>query len=179
MSRQILNSIIRKKSHTSLASVTRSNDIQIEDSDLNQAVCSHWMALITVIGNDIKITFKIQFTTETAKYFATIARENKELSNANSRDFIREYCNVVAGALKHTLTKNDYLTSISLPILCRGFDDLFFTASDRSGTPTDRWQLKNINYVLHLSSFVETSSQIKIISDDQEDTGQSGDIEFL
>ncbi len=179
MSRDTINSIIRNKSLNSLSAITKNNKTEIEETNSPQAVCSHWMSLITIAGNEIKVTFKTQFTTSTAKHFASLGRENKLISNTNSRDFIREYCNIMAGRLKQTFAKNQITTSISLPILCRGFDDLFFTASDRSGTPTDRWKLRNNDFVLHCSSFFEISSELKVIIKDNDANDYDNDIEFF
>ena len=73
------------------------------------------------------MTFKIQFAIKDARNFAKSNLNTKEISNSHSKDFIRELCNVIAGYLKHTLSENNIQVGISLPLLARGFDDLFLT----------------------------------------------------
>lgn len=90
-------------------------------------VFGHWMSIILLAGQGIRFTFKVHYQTKEvmtlAKSIISATDHTEELSKA--ADFMREYCNLLAGSLKASLLEKEVDLGISLPIVIRGFDDVF------------------------------------------------------
>jgi len=92
---------------------------------------SQWISVIFVKGDNLKFSFKTQFITEDVKHFASQAYgESKTDEQINKRqidEFIKEFCNLMGGGVKEHFEKNGLNTQMSLPLLTRGQDNVFFS----------------------------------------------------
>ena len=106
-----------------------------------------WLSLIFVSSHVVKMGFQSNFTFDDCKHFAATALEKNadDVSKNQMEDFIKEFCNLTAGALKKGLEKEGFSSLISLPLLTRGQDDVFFKSHPKDmGAPLsyqDSWEL--------------------------------------
>ena len=85
------------------------------------------LVFLTSIG--IKLNFKTHFTLEEARLFAMRGlgyKSKDEISRDMIEDFMKEYCNLFAGAIKSSFENKGFNSSISLPFLTRSRDQIFF-----------------------------------------------------
>jgi hypothetical protein len=82
------------------------------------------MALILIAGKDFRLTLKAHYKPKTFSQYM-----NKQITRDRVNDMFREYCNLVAGAIKQPLISEGIICGISLPTVTSGYDELVF--SDR------------------------------------------------
>ena len=178
ITQQRLKKLFREKSATALAKMSQKKDILVKDTVSDLKVMGHWMSLISISSAQFHITFKIQFSMDTARNL--VAKNDKStISNSYSKDFIRELCNVIGGDIKFAFVQNNMNVGISLPILCRGFDDLFFASSERKSSLSDRWSLVHDVDVIYCSSVMNITGDLKLQENFGESSSSTGDVEFF
>lgn len=175
-----LKSLVRRKSVAALIAFAKKDDLQILEVPSDDKVMGHWMSIISVSGEQLHLTFKVQFSVNSARNYASQSFENPSdtISSSHSKDFIREYCNMVAGYIKNTLIHNSVSVGVSLPLLCRGFDDLFFDPPVRSRSGIDRWKLAHDGNAINCASVIEVAEHLSFTDFDYE-ASPAGDVEFL
>ncbi len=180
-STELIKNLIRNTSLRGLAAMSQKKDIEIAEVTSPQKIMGHWMALISVSGEQLHLTFKVQFSIAMARGFALQKgqTQSQSISNSHSKDFVREFCNLVAGNIKTQLADNKVNVGISLPILSRGFDDLFFDSGDKTLLSTDRWKLAEEGNIIYCASIVEIISEMNLSDKLNEAQSTSGDIEFF
>jgi CheY-specific phosphatase CheX len=138
-----LTNFIRETSRESLARFANVEQPQIEEIDSTIAVLGHWSALILISGTAVRVTFRVYFSTETAKKLASGAYKMSEslVNSDQAYDFMKEYCNLCAGRVKLLLLTNNLQVGISLPLVTRGFDQVFEEESKETFCTEDRWRL--------------------------------------
>ncbi|MBF0316084.1 MAG: chemotaxis protein CheX [Oligoflexia bacterium] len=174
------NSIDRFKSHM------KYNDVSIEipnDKNLNK-VRSFRTVIILVSGDDLKLIFKVHFTSEIANYFYQNAMQKTPAAVEKSIDFMKEYTNVVAGRIKKFFTDQNVNVGISLPILTRGFDEIFFELPKINDAIVENWIIKAEKYHLCCTGIIEllnpnVVSRLKYSVPEQTDNGDEGEVNFL
>lgn len=147
-------------------------------------VYSHWMSLILIAGPAIKIVFKVHFQSKAAWSLAAPAfgLSIDNLSVEKSCDFMREFCNLAGGKIKLALSNSNIETGISLPMLTRGFDDLFLEVHGRKNTRQDYWSCQFEEHYLIFSTIIQSSQQIDfsfLTKDYLDNLSKDNDIEFL
>jgi len=112
-----------------IAQFTQRNDLRLDPTDLAQVARYPWVALILITGADIKVTFKIYFKVRGAQSMIApmFKLSASQVPTEDAVDFVRESCNLVAGRLKTVWAGLGFKTGISLPVVTRAFDDLFFS----------------------------------------------------
>jgi hypothetical protein len=126
-----------------LKTFARLKDVQITEDPGKELVAGHWLAVIVIQGEAVRIVLKVQSESQpVAELFAkTMRADPADVSNQQVKDFLREVCNLAAGVTKKGLAQCGIDTGISLPLATRGFDNLFFRSSAGPGTIEDRWKL--------------------------------------
>lgn len=175
-----IKKLIRQKSILGLEAMCKKQGLQIKDISSDDKVLGHWMSVITVSGYKIHITFKVQFSIKTANSFSkhTYKHVKETVSNSQNKDFMREFCNMVAGYIKNTLINNDLAVGVSLPLLCRGFDNFFFDPPVHVTSGKDCWKLFELDNNIYCSSVIDIADDLVIDSLDDSEI-QSGEVEFL
>jgi hypothetical protein len=86
---------------------------------------------------------KIHFNTATAVgMLGKKAREESpEKVSRMAMDFMREQCNLMAGALKGSLNAAKITTGLSIPLVTRGFDEAVFSDKVDRSKINDVWSL--------------------------------------
>lgn len=77
------------------------------------------------------------------------------LSPNRTHDFIKEFNNLVGGALKLALDRQNLATGISLPVVTRGFDDIFSVKTDETFKYKHFWKIGLPNAYLTLVSAIQ------------------------
>lgn len=175
-----LKTLIRQKSVLGLEAMSKKQGLQVESISQDDKVLGHWLSAISVSGDKIHITFKVQFAIKTANTFSkhTFQHVKDGVSNSQNKDFMREFCNMVAGYVKNTLINNNLVVGVSLPLLCRGFDNFFFEPPSHSRSGKDCWKLFENENNVYCSSVIELADDIKLNIDNDSEV-QTGEVEFL
>ena len=106
-------------------------------------VYGYRMAFILISGISLKLTFKVHFSTPAGRTLLARRLEQEEdtLVSGMEIDFMREYCNMTAGAIRTSFAKNKIIAGMSLPLVTAGFDEVLFAdAAGKSGF-NFRWSL--------------------------------------
>lgn len=167
--------MIREVAVSRLGSLTGRSDIQIEAAESSGAVFAPWMTLILVTGPQIRISLKIHFKSKVARALAAplFRSSSDKISIDQGIDFIREFSNLTAGGLKKTLAEKGYATGISLPIVTRGFDEVFFRALQTAGE-SHYWTIRLGESELLVSGLVELLESIPQMLTKASDRSGSG-----
>jgi len=137
------------------------------------------MSFILLSGKDIRILFKAHYMSSTAKFFAgkTFDSSKESVSKVRALDFFKEFCNLTAGNIKIALAANKIKVGISLPILARGFDEIFYPR------PADSimkyWSLVCEQETLFCSADIAILQPLAIKYEGEQTSATEGDVEFL
>ncbi len=140
-------------------------------------VHGNWMAVILIGGRSIRGVFKCYFDVNTWKQKqGVVTDEERKIS-----DFMKEFCNLVAGGLQQILGDKEMAVGISLPIVTRGFDEVFEKLPNE-GDYYDLWNVANkeldLTCSLSLSS-LRGASVLSMIENLEECADDDGEVDFL
>lgn len=171
--------LVSSSSLSRLRTISRRGDIILNGPIRPQPVYAHWMALILVSGESLRITFKSHFDTRTAKFFAarTYEQAPDKISDDRALDFFREFCNMTAGHLKLIFAENEVRVGVSLPALARGFDEIYYVRPANSATAG--WALKCGDERVLCSTHVERFREFQLENVDLANGLTSGKVDFL
>tara|TARA_B100000683_G_scaffold248631_1_gene262026 strand:+ start:501 stop:1088 length:588 start_codon:yes stop_codon:yes gene_type:complete len=137
------------------------NYILLETSQLKRDVYDHWMALILVSGKALRITLKVHFNIKSSRKMASpiygINPEKLEIRQA--KDFIKEFCNLSAGYIKKIFEDQSIDVGISLPLVIRGFDEVFFERQDKESIIEDKFRIESGGVGVLCTNIVEVFNQ--------------------
>lgn len=150
----------------------------------------NWMAMILVANADFRIAVKIHYHDTDLINLAQSVLALDEISATSSKnvssssciqDFAKEFANLLGGTIKRSLDHSRLNNGLSLPLLVRGFDDLFSQPSNRSETHCRVFFEKGKKFIIQL--YVEfLNSQAKEFLQNQnliDPNAGSGEFEFL
>lgn len=155
----------------------------IEESPVkDRGVVAFWMSLILISGKDIRVTFKTNFFQDSIKKI--IAKKfNKpieQITTDQTKDFVREFCNLVAGTTKTIFEQVGSKVGISLPLVLRGFDNLFFLEKKNESNFTWIWRLSEGDYFVDCCCYVEILSNNTFKDTDMKFIEKNtGEVDFL
>lgn len=120
-------------------------------------VLGHWMSAIILTSPVMRVTFRSHFMTEEGKILlaSSFGKKAEDISTMEVLDFFKEYGNMVAGKIKWLLEFNGTESGISLPVMLRGFDEVFFKKEDRKSLFSDHWRLQSKSLGIACSAIVE------------------------
>ena len=151
-----IKSMIANVAISRLRSLCQREDFEIQEVSGEEQVFAPWMSLILISGPQIRLTFKAYFKSKTAAAFAAplFRLPVEQILVDQAIDFIREYCNLTAGGLKKALADAGLSTGISLPVVTRGFDEIFFRADQGAGQSL-HWTIQTGTESIGVSVFAE------------------------
>jgi len=118
---------------------------------------AHWISFILVASKPLKITFKTHYAIEDIKLIVakTLSHNETDITDEQVTDFMKEFCNLCAGNVKKQLL-NCVEMGISLPLIARGFDEIFMPA-EKENLFKDYWKLhsKSFNVAVVCSADLE------------------------
>lgn len=163
-----------------------SQGFKFESDHLTQdsRVLGHWMGMVLISAREVKLTFKVHFMTRNAKALAasTYGLPAEQISMDQALDFMREFCNLMAGSYKQALSKIEVDSGISLPLLTRGFDQVFFNPQSVPNQHHWNWALHSSFIEVHCSITMEDLKGINLQEFPKEcelKVGDHGNAEFL
>ena len=169
----------RMESHSGISGMTVSD----LDADYKRKVHANWMSIILVSGLDLRVTFKSYFNCLDVKEIIhqSMGTPKEEIKDDFAMDFIKEFCNLTAGMIQKSLAAQSYHVGISLPMVTRGFDDLFYKPSSMNEI-ADMWRIETCgielicaaNFNIINSNKLES---IEYVSEEEDD--DDGEIDFL
>ncbi|MBF0361526.1 MAG: chemotaxis protein CheX [Oligoflexia bacterium] len=158
-----------------------------EDGCINKIRSFHTSTII-ISGKDIRMTFKIHFDSDTAIYFASrcFKKDPTDYPQTKAIDFFKEYVNLVAGRIKKIFHGQNIPVGISLPIVTRGFDEIFFSGADKSDEYiSNTWGIKENEEIVYCTCVVDSFNkqmvkELKYPEENQKTTGaEEGEVNFL
>jgi CheY-specific phosphatase CheX len=159
-----LKNLCRDMAASRLKSHAYIDEVKIEqvNTELKLDSVGQWLSLIFVSAHAVKINFRAHFQFKEAKQLALSAyglKEDDDIDLLKVEDFVKEYCNLTAGAIKQKLEESGLQSLISLPLLTRGSDDVFFESHPDNKESTlifrDKWKLCHGDSFLICSIFFE------------------------
>jgi hypothetical protein len=165
--------LVQNSALTKMRQFSGKPGVELGHAPPNALGLSFWVAMILVAGEGLVITFKTHFASKQASAF--IPEMQKDSTAAP--DFIKEFCNLTAGAVKIGLGQNKIKTGISLPILARGFDEIVGARRGLRDNLGCTWALKLDSSTVLNSVEINLNRAIQL--NDQLITEGSGEIEYL
>jgi CheY-specific phosphatase CheX len=122
-----------------------------------KTVFDHWMSLILISGKSLRITFKTHFNIKTCRKIASpiYGKKPDDIAVRQAQDFVKEFGNLSAGFLKKIFEEQDVDVGISLPLVIRGFDEVFFDKTEDLSKLEDCWKIDNGSTSLVCTSLLE------------------------
>lgn len=118
----------------------KSSEVTARDRSSEELAYVQQLAHILVSGDDIEINFKVHFMLEVAKNYTIEKLGNVTVSDRLCVDFVKEYCNLVAGKAKAILETVGLSMGQSLPFAMQGYNELFYQR-DPNDCGHDAWTL--------------------------------------
>ena len=179
-------SLRRMKNHACDETILLEDASELESS---KSAIGQWLSLIFVSSSAVKMSFKTYYYTADANYFTSKALgldSVDEISKDQVDDFIKEFCNLVAGAIKESLELGGTKSLISLPLVTRGQDYVFFEIRKTDENPqvlTDIWDLTLNDHTITCRIVFEVwdkeaMNKIDLLAFGAEDE-DDGDIDFF
>lgn len=181
--------IVKSASQTRFAKHCQREDVQLHDAPADLLpVKAHWMGLILIASSDLRILFKVHYNSDDISKIAKSVIQIPQ-DSINGRliaigDFMKEYCNLMGGFLKISLEASNMSAGVSLPLVTRGFDDLFAAAEANKNLRRDLWKLSSGGYDIFAEVVVEymksgAEDLLKNIKSQEETSKNDGVLEFL
>jgi CheY-specific phosphatase CheX len=123
-----LVSLLEEQALACFRQETRLEDLEIRDATPSPGpVIGQWLGVILLAGPSLRITVKSFFGISTIAGILAARMRCSPYSIAPSlvEDFVREFSNLYAGGVKRTLGNSGVSVGISLPLVTRGFDEVF------------------------------------------------------
>ena len=179
-----LNEAARHFSLDRIAKYTKCEDITLEAVKPDHDVFGHWMTLILIAGQELRVTFKSHFfSSQIAALIAkNIGEDKNTITLPQTLDYMKEFCNVVGGGLKQELIENNLQVALSLPILSRGIDEVFFPKPGGIRHGSDVWCLSNSELEVTCSvnyEIFDPNIDFSKFSTDFERSSTDGDVDFF
>ncbi|MEE2744863.1 MAG: hypothetical protein VYD54_13195 [Bdellovibrionota bacterium] len=159
-------SLKRLKRHSFIDSITHSDLTRSISPDHEQ----HWLSVIFVKSKGLRFIFKTSYLTKDVREFASNAYgANFGQENLNKRmmdEFVKEFCNLMGGGIKEHFEKNGLTSEMSLPLLTRGQDGIFFRPSNPElyeELLSESWELKLGRSSLVCEAFFEIYSRESLV----------------
>jgi len=176
--------LLRSSSLQRMQQHSSNNSLQIKELDNpNDLVFGHWMAMILISGEAVKITFQTHYQTSCAQKLLGNLMQKKpsEIGLAQAADYIREYCNLTAGHIKNTLEQANLPVGITLPLVSRGFDNIFFSVDQSGKKIKDRWAIQGDDVKIICTIQIEVRNEQKMtdVNFETAAAADEGEIEFL
>ncbi len=155
--------------------------ILLETSKLKRDVYDHWMALILVSGKALRMTLKVHFNIKSSKKMASpiYGKTPEKLEVRQAKDFIKEFCNLSAGSIKKIFEDQSVDVGISLPLVIRGFDEVFFERQNKNSIIEDKFRIENGGVGVLCTNIVEVFNQSLLGDVDINIEEEEEEIDFL
>lgn len=171
--------IIEDSSVKCLKQISGMSEISLVQISKIPIIHAHWMVIILMFGEALRLTFKVHFSSDSAGFFAanTFRTSKDQISSIRRLDFFKEYSNLAGGRIKQILQESGIRAAVSLPVLARGFDELFFPKPQNSELRA--WQLAISGESVTCSAYLELFDKITINTKANDELKEDGEVDFL
>ncbi len=169
------------KGHSLLLCRAQFPNAAIVDHREEGPVKSHWMTLILISSSSLSVTFKAHFKSREALRMAAASRaENVDtLTIGQGLDFFKEFCNMIAGGLKHSLSSAGVPVGISLPVMTRGYDEVNARFLMTPSSHYQAWECAVGEGTVTFSAVVEIFGDLDLTKLQEEASQSDGEVEFF
>lgn len=159
-----LRELVRQSSLCRLKLHSARDDIVLKELDPGfrpGRILANRMVFILISGDGLRVTFKAHFNVSVARLLAfRIFGETSpdSLGDRQAVDYIKEYCNLVAGNIVAVCEGMQIELGISLPMGTRGFYEVFSDYAEKQQpviTFSDFWSLQSGAEIVHCSTLLE------------------------
>lgn len=107
-------------------------------------VYGHWQSVIFLLSPIMRITLKVFFDSHVsrAQLARIFHRPLADIKDALVYDHMRELLNIAGGSVKRFLEGEGIPAGTSLPLITRGFDEIFFSVANRKDSIVDYFPLR-------------------------------------
>ncbi len=160
---------IQNASQDQLKIYARAPEVTFQAEDFTDLPYAQQMSHILVTGKELEVNFKCHFMLNNARALAMLKIGASEISDSQAVDFVKEYCNIVAGKIKSMCESQHFDLGQSLPFVMQGYNEMFYPAD--SGRIVRRaWRLSAANTTLTCS--------VKIDIRDDSVFGKLGSVQY-
>ena len=190
--KKCLSDLIRHAASTRLRKLVDCPEIEVcelEADFVPGRILANHLAFILISGDLIRVTFKTHFSKDAAKRIAFRGNGGTAARNVSERevfDFVKEYCNLVAGNVVSLLGGVNIDMGIGLPLCTRGFYEVFTDYESMASSSiihTDFWRMrvKGSEFVCSALFEIIDHGPLKCLIDHKivDDANTEGAIEFL
>lgn len=158
--------------------------INCKDLESDSCVYFPWMSMVLLASRSIRITLRVHFAQEGLKNWTAKAfrKSTEDLSESEIKDFAKEMANLFGGRVKAKLETEKIEIGMSLPMLTRGFEDLFFSAANNRDRFIFSWLIEDRPQWVAISLVVDVMDQALLNREwthVEEQEQDSGDVELL
>lgn len=156
------------------------------DSDI---YLTNWMSMILIANSDFRIVVKIHYNDSDMQALAKSVLKSDEIkitkktnvTTSYLEDFAKEFANLLGGSIKRSLDMCQFNNGLSLPLLVRGFDDLFSIPTVMSESYSRRLSDSGKSFIIQLYvEFLTSEAKAKLEQQQlQNPLSGSGEFEFL
>lgn len=178
-------SVSRLKAHSDCQEIITG---EMPDNFRPGKVLANNMVFILTSGEPVRVTFKSHYNMDTARALAWRifgGASAQAISDRRAVDYMKEYCNLVAGKIVTVFEDLQIGLGISLPQQARGFYEVFADYQEKD-KPTisfsDFWILKTGAYTVTCSAVIEIldSQKLGALADYAiADTSDDEEMDFL
>ncbi|MDC0254628.1 hypothetical protein OAK75_06995 [Bacteriovoracales bacterium] len=117
---------------------------KVENRKLGEDISYNNLAMITLTGRGVNVTFKTYFEYSHCKdIIKEIYKEEKYWNDLNFiEDYIKEFCNLFGGTLSGLANKDILELGKSIPMVLKGFDEIYFPINKILSEMVFEWEFK-------------------------------------
>ena len=117
---------------------------KVENRKLGKDISYNNLAMITLTGRGVNVTFKTYFEYSHCKdIIKEIYKEEKYWNDLNFiEDYIKEFCNLFGGTLSGLANKDILELGKSIPMVLKGFDEIYFPTNKILSEMVFEWEFK-------------------------------------
>ena len=181
----VINEILRSKALETLKIRSKVDDIELGDvENKDDFLYGPMMAFLLIHGESFRVTFKVHYFLKTAKSLAAalLGRPSEEITVELTKDFMKEFCNIVGGEVRAAITRLNVRVGVTLPFIISGFDEVLFSDEISPSSSMDYWLLNWKSGFVVCSSVIDIRDPellrgVEARNDNENDT--AGEIVFL
>ena len=117
---------------------------KVENRKLGEDISYNNLAMITLTGRGVNVTFKTYFEYSHCKdIIKEIYKEEKYWNDLNFiEDYVKEFCNLFGGTLSGLANKDILELGKSIPMVLKGFDEIYFPTNKILSEMVFEWEFK-------------------------------------
>lgn len=156
-----IKKMFRRNSEQQFAGFFNIQGVSSEEAVLPPTrVLGHIFGAVIVQGTDFRLTIKIHSDLKPIRPLCARNMQipEDEVGERMMRDFLREVANLLGGAMRTELARNSVDSGLSLPFSSRGFDEVFFDATESDKSVMQAFRLNWSKGGLYCTQYVEILS---------------------